>query len=119
MARQSKQVVQRVADDTYLGLVRALPLRPIRSEAELDRAIAMIDSLITRNDLKLGEEDYVDVLSDLVHKYEAEHDPDCAGFRRGYGSVSYRIELHGANRAGHGSDIAESTISEIVGGNGS
>jgi HTH-type transcriptional regulator/antitoxin HigA len=75
MARRSKQVVQRGADDTYLGLVRALPLRPIRSEAELDRAIAMIDSLLTRDDLEMGEEDYVDVLSDLVHKYEAEHDP--------------------------------------------
>jgi HTH-type transcriptional regulator / antitoxin HigA len=75
MSRRSKQVVQQGADDNYLGLVREFPLRPIRSDAELDRAIAIIDSLITRDDLKLGEEDYVDVLSDLVHRYEAEHDP--------------------------------------------
>ena len=75
MARRSKQIAQNPIDDNYLGLVREFPLRPIRSESELDRAIAMIDSLIARDDLGIDEEDYLDVLSDLVHRYEAENDP--------------------------------------------
>ena len=44
-------------------LVRALPLRPLRNESDLDRAIAVIDSLVTRDGLDLGEADYLDVLS--------------------------------------------------------
>ena len=35
--------------DGYLDLVRQFPLRPIRSEKELDRAIAMINSLLDRD----------------------------------------------------------------------
>jgi len=116
MARRSKQVVQHGTDDNYLGLVRAFPLRPIRSDAELDHAIAMIDSLIARDDLDLGEEDYVDVLSDLVHRYEAEHDPiapvpdaDMVRFLLESNDMA-QTEL--AER----SEIAESTISEILAG---
>ena len=75
MARHSKKLDRKYTDDAYLALVRALPLRPIRSDVELDRAIAMIDSLIDRDELNADEEDYLDVLSDLVHRYEAEHDP--------------------------------------------
>ena len=75
MAKRSPRALRQSGDDNYLALVRAFPLRPIRSEAELDRAIAVIDSLIAREDLDLEQEDYLDVLGDLVHKYEAEHNP--------------------------------------------
>jgi HTH-type transcriptional regulator / antitoxin HigA len=116
MAKRSKRAVPHSADDNYLRLVRTLPLRPIRSDAELDHAIAMIDSLIARDDLDSGEEDYLDVLSDLVHSYEAEHDPitpvpdaDMVRFLLESNSMS-QAEL--AQR----SEIAESTISEILAG---
>src|ERR1700722_14467683 len=114
MARRSKQVFRHGTDEIYLELVRTFPLRPIRSDAELDRAIAIIDSLITRDDLELGEEDYVDVLSDLVHRYEAEHDPivpvpdaDLVRFLLESNDMA-QTEL--AQR----SEIAESTISAIL-----
>ncbi len=116
MASRSRHIVQAAVDDKYLRLVRAFPLRPIRSDDELDRAIATIDSLIMRDDLDLAEEDYVDVLSDLVHKYEAEHDPiapvpdaDMVRFLLESNSMS-QAEL--AQR----SEIAESTISEVLAG---
>jgi len=35
MARQSPHSVQHGRDDSYLRMVRAFPLRPIRSESEL------------------------------------------------------------------------------------
>src|SRR4051794_36379992 len=63
------------ANDVYLELVRKFPLRPIRNDKDLDRAIAIIDALIDQDKLSPDEEDYLDVLSDLVKKYETEHHP--------------------------------------------
>jgi HTH-type transcriptional regulator / antitoxin HigA len=61
------------ADRAYLALIRRFPLRPIRTEAELDAASAIIDELTGRDDLSSTESDYLDVLGDLVEKYEDEH----------------------------------------------
>jgi HTH-type transcriptional regulator/antitoxin HigA len=63
--------------ERYLELIRAHPLRPIRSEEDLDRAIAMLDALI---DLGMShrtenEEDYMLVLGTLVMEYEDIHWP--------------------------------------------
>lgn len=61
------------ADPAYLALIARLPLRPIRTEAELDAAAGVIDELTDRDDLSPAESDYLDVLGDLVEKYEDEH----------------------------------------------
>ena len=116
MARGPSRVVQHEADDNYLELVRAFPLRPIRSEAELDRAIEVIDSLVVRDDLDSGQEDYLDVLGDLVHKYEAEHYPIKAVSDRDI--VRFLLESNGMDQAelARLSGIAESTVSEILAG---
>jgi HTH-type transcriptional regulator/antitoxin HigA len=65
----------RKAGKRYLELVRECPLIPIRDEAELDRAIAMIDRLIDKRELTEEEEDYQTVLATLVHTYETFHEP--------------------------------------------
>jgi len=116
MARRSAQVAHHGTDDKYLGLVRAFPLRPIRSDSELDRAIAVIDSLITRDDLDPGEDDYLDVLGDLVHKYEAEHDPIAPVSDADM--VQFLLESNemAQTELARESGIAESTISEILAG---
>ena len=59
----------------YLALIRKLPLRPIRSEDDLDRAIAMADALSDRAELSPDEHDYLLVLSGLIEGYEDEHHP--------------------------------------------
>lgn len=65
-----------LAQDTFSSpLVRKVPLRPIQSEKELDRAIAAIDALLAKPSLSRDEDDYLDVLSDLVHKYESAAHP--------------------------------------------
>jgi HTH-type transcriptional regulator / antitoxin HigA len=116
MKRRSKQAIRRGADDNYLKLVQTFPLRPIRSDDELDRAIAMIDSLITREDIDLGGQDYLDVLSDLVHRYEAEHDPIAPV--PDADMVSFLLESNDMSQSelAKRSEIAESTISEILAG---
>jgi len=67
--------VKKVIGNGYLKLFRRFPLRPIRSEAQLGRATEVIDDLISCSERTADEDDYLDVLSDLVEKYETEHHP--------------------------------------------
>jgi HTH-type transcriptional regulator/antitoxin HigA len=60
-------------DLDYLALIRRFPLRPLRTDAELDAASEMLDELTARDELSPAESDYLDVLGDLVEKYEDEH----------------------------------------------
>ncbi len=116
MARRSSKADEHGVEERYLNLIRTFPLRPIRTDTELDRAIAVIDSLIDRDDLDLGEEDYLDVLGDLVHKYESEHDPIAAV--PDPDMVRFLLESNGMSQSEltQRSGIAESTISEILAG---
>jgi len=61
--------------DTYFELVCRFPLRPIRSERELDRAGRIVEELLARPRLDADEQDYLDVLGDLVERYEEAHHP--------------------------------------------
>ena len=80
------------------------------------RAIAMIDSLTDLDARTPDEEDYLDVLGDLVEKYETEHHPlpplsDADMLRH---LIESRETTQAAVAAETG--IAESTISEILAG---
>ena len=58
------------------GLGTPLPLLPIRSEAELDRAAsAVLNGLLDRDQLDAAEQDVLDVLGDLIERYEDEAHP--------------------------------------------
>lgn len=102
--------------DRYLELVRAFPLRPLRTDADLDAAVAVIDALIDQDELSAPEQDYLDVLSDLVEAYEEETVPikpvgDAEVLR-------FLIEAKGVTQAeaAKQAGIAESTISEVLAG---
>jgi HTH-type transcriptional regulator / antitoxin HigA len=118
MARSQtpKKTQSRVGGDRYIDLVRQVPLRPIRSEGELDRAIAMIDTLLDQDKRTGDEEDYLDVLSDLVEKYEDEHDPMPPV--SGAEMLRFLIESQATRQTEVATEtgIAESTISEILAG---
>jgi len=101
----------------YWVLIQPHPLRPIRSDEELDRAIAMIDSLLDRPQLDRDEDDYLDVLSDLVEKYESDRHPlppvsDAEMLR------FLMTDAQGVTQARLAADtgIPESTISEVLSG---
>jgi HTH-type transcriptional regulator/antitoxin HigA len=72
-SRRKRPVASGETDPAYLALIRRFPLRPIRTEAELDAASAIVDELTDRDALSPTESDYLDVLGDLVEKYEDEH----------------------------------------------
>ena len=60
-------------DETYLTMVRAFPLRRIRDDSGLDASIAVINSLLDRPHLTVGEQEYLDALGKLVEAFETEH----------------------------------------------
>ncbi len=60
--------------DSYFKLVKRFPLTHVRDDAHLDEAQEMIDRLLQR-DLDQGEQEYLDVLTDLVESYEETHYP--------------------------------------------
>lgn len=61
--------------EAYFELVRRFPLRPIESDAELERARTILNELLDRDSLDRDRADYLDVLGDLIDKYEEAHHP--------------------------------------------
>jgi HTH-type transcriptional regulator/antitoxin HigA len=57
--------------DTYLALIEQFPLKTLKSEAQHERAAAVVSQLIGRT-LDAGSGDYLDALLVLVSKYEDE-----------------------------------------------
>jgi HTH-type transcriptional regulator/antitoxin HigA len=103
-------------EDRYLDLVRQFPLRPLRTDSDLDAAVAIIDHLLDQAKLTSPEQDYLDVLSDLVEAYEAVAVP-----MRPVGDANllrFLIEQKGVTQAkvATAAVIAESTISEVLAG---
>jgi HTH-type transcriptional regulator/antitoxin HigA len=100
--------------DRYFALIRELPLRPLRSNRELDQATAMIDRLLAREGLARDEEDYLDVLSNLVELYEDEHYP--IEPVSGLDALRHLVESSGKTRATLAAEagLPESTLSEIL-----
>jgi HTH-type transcriptional regulator/antitoxin HigA len=99
----------------YLALIADFPLRPLRSDDDLDRAIAVINRLIDRVELTQGEQDYLDVLARLVEDYESEHIeiPPVSGVAM----LRHLMEANGLKQA----DLADlfggkSVISEVLSG---
>lgn len=98
---------------TYIELVRKFPLRPIRSKRELDKAVGVIDSLVDRASLDEGEQDYLDVLGDLVTRYETKQFPIPPA--NDAEMLEHLIEAKGVTQArlARETGIAELTISEV------
>lgn len=113
-----KKNAAEVIDNGYFELVRRFPLKPLGSDAELDRAIEIVNELVDRGfeNLTTGEEAYLDVLSDLVEKYEKTHHPipDASPVEM----LKFFIEERRTNQraVAIGSGIAVSTMSEILAG---
>jgi len=102
--------------DAYFDLILQFPLRHIHSEMELDRAIEMVDSLLDRSKLAPGEQDYLDVLSDIIEVYETNEYP-ISPVSDG-AMIRHLLEAKGVSQVdvSRETEIAESTISEVLAG---
>ena len=102
--------------DAYLELVQRFPLKHLRSDREPAAAIEMLKSLLIRGDLAPGEQDYLDVLTDIVERYEDEAHPmpevsDAEMLRHLIGASGLTQSKLAADVG-----IAMSTISEVLHG---
>ena len=102
--------------DVYFELVQRFPLRHLRSDRELVAAIDMLKALLIRGDLAPGEQDYLDVLTDLIGAYEDETHPmpevsDAA-------MLGHLIDARGVTQSRLSAEvgISMSTISEVLHG---
>ena len=102
--------------DTYLKLILAFPLLPLKTDGALSRAIAVIDALIVRGDLDEWEQGYLDILTDIVEEYEGDEHP----IRRPSDAEMLRFLIDDRkitqSELAEATKIANSTISEILSG---
>ena len=56
---------------TYAELVALFPLRPLHDEVDYDNALEAAEALVGSVDLSDDQADYLDVLTDIIQKYEA------------------------------------------------
>ena len=68
------RTAKRSLPDAYFDLVRQFPLIHIRDSAHLASAETMLRRLLEK-ERDEGEQEYLDVLTDLIEKYEADHEP--------------------------------------------
>jgi HTH-type transcriptional regulator/antitoxin HigA len=115
MATKTSSFKGKVRDD-YLELVMKFPLASLKSEEQFQNAQAVIDGLLAKGKLSVGEEMYVDALSDLVATYEDAHYPiepasDADMLR-------HLMEAKGITQAELHRDtgLAKSSISEVLAG---
>lgn len=65
----------------YIELLQAFPPRPIKSEEDLEKTQAVVDSLLDKERLSQDEKDYLSLLGTLIYEYEEKQDiiPDIYG----------------------------------------
>jgi HTH-type transcriptional regulator / antitoxin HigA len=101
--------------NTYFQLVKQFPLTHIKDEEHAEGAQAMIDQLLQK-DLDVGEQAYLEVLTDLFEAYEDEHvsipDTSEADVLRGLMTANKLSQPALAKKVG----IAQSTISAVLNG---
>ncbi len=102
--------------DRYLELLGKFPLRPIRTEADLDAATEVIHELIDQDTRTAAEDDYLGVISDLVEAYESVHEPEPDVTDAGM--LQFLMEMQGRTQTdvARGAKIAASTVSEVLSG---
>jgi HTH-type transcriptional regulator/antitoxin HigA len=68
----TKLTARKPAADTYMELITRFPLKPLKSDDQHQRAVAIIGELMGRK-LDAGTSDYLDTLILLTNKYEDDH----------------------------------------------
>ena len=102
--------------DSYLDLVIRHPLVSIKTDSQLAAAQRVVDDLLQKDRLDKGEEEYLDVLSDLIAIYEDRHHPIPPASDADI--LRHLIEARGVTQSEVAVEagVARSTICEILSG---
>ena len=92
------------------------PLASLKSEEQFQAAQAVLDELLAKGKLSVGEEMYLDALSDLVASYEDAHHPIAPASDADM--LRHLMEAKGVTQAELHRDtgLAKSSISEVLAG---
>jgi len=101
----------------YLALVKRFPLRPIRTDAEYDRAAEMLDSLVLRT-LSAGERDYLDALTRFIEDFDGQHYPTEPDKRPPHERLRSLVQDNNVSHADLQQilGVAQSTVSMLLSG---
>lgn len=104
------------ARSRYMELVARFPLRPIRSDAELGRAVSALNALLDLRKRTRDDDDYLHVLGTLIDEYETEHHPMPPV--SGVDMLKHLIDARQTTqtRVAGGTGLSLSTVSEILAG---
>jgi HTH-type transcriptional regulator/antitoxin HigA len=105
--------------DEYLTLIRQFPLIPIKNKRQLRNAIVLMKELSTPSrlaSLSGAESDYLDVLADLIAKYEREHFKQLTEPMTGAEALQYLLEESGTSQSelARRTGTRQSHISEFI-----
>jgi HTH-type transcriptional regulator/antitoxin HigA len=64
-----------MASATYVDLLTEVKPRPIRSEREHNRALAIVEKLMDKPHKTVAEKDMIELLATLIDQYEELHSP--------------------------------------------
>ncbi|MCE9590680.1 MAG: hypothetical protein K8S99_09175 [Planctomycetes bacterium] len=73
MSRANTKLAPQPAPSTYRELIARFPLRPLHDGVDYDNAIEIAESLVGLGNMSQDQADYLDVLTDIIQKYEAVH----------------------------------------------
>lgn len=76
--RKEKSTAIDDGHEAYERLIKRFPLRPIRDNEQNERAGEICDTLLERGDsLRPAERDDLEILTDLIAKYESKWNDNC------------------------------------------
>lgn len=116
MATQPKFTLKSKEKDSYLEWILAFPLASIRSDDHLRAAQEVMDRLLAKGRMDVGEMLYLDALSDLVASYEDEHHAIAPAADADM--LRHLLEAKGVSQAElhRKTGLPKSTISEVLSG---
>jgi HTH-type transcriptional regulator/antitoxin HigA len=100
---------------SYAELIREVPLRPIRSDRELRRAMKIAGHLAAYKEgtLRRAEQDYLDTLTVLIEDYERNHYVELAEVSP-LGMLRHLMEEHEMNISDLGRVIGSQSNASLI-----
>ncbi len=116
MATKTKFSLKGRQKDSYLEWILAFPLASIRSDDHLRAAQEIMDRLLAKGRMDVGEALYLDALSDLVASYEDDHHAIAPASDADM--LRHLLEAKGVSQADlhRKTGLPKSTISEVLSG---
>lgn len=87
--------------DSYLDLVKQMPLVPIKNEEQYEDALTFLKKLAIRNEGSLdeGQEAYLEALTQFVGDYEDTHLRAEIGYMKPLQALKYLMKVNGMRPA--------------------